>query len=192
MILERKAVLKNLKIEKNGISIEEIPFINKLNLRGNSKDKDFLSKTGTILETLIPLDPNTKVSNTKFQVIWLSPNEWIINFFNNDIFIKIHNQLNDQLNPEKTSVTDISENKTVIRVVGNKSVELFRKFMILDIDKALNDNSRVAQTIFVKIPVLIIRNHLNEEKQSFDIHVNRSHTNYLRALLLDGCNLFIN
>jgi len=192
MTLERKAVLKDLKIEKNGISIEEIPFINKLNLRGNSKDKDFLSKTGTILETLIPLDPNTKVSNTKFQVIWLSPNEWIINFFNNDIFIKIHNQLNDQLNPEKTSVTDISENKTMIRVVGNKSVELFRKFMILDIDKALNDNSRVAQTIFVKIPVLIIRNHLNEEKQSFDIHVNRSHTNYLRALLLDGCNQFIN
>ena len=192
MTLERKAVLKDLKIEKNGISIEEIPFINKLNLRGNSKDKDFLSKTGTILETLIPLDPNTKVSNTKFQVIWLSPNEWIINFFNNDIFIKIHNQLNDQLNPEKTSVTDISENKTVIRLVGNKSVELLRKFMILDIDKALNDNSRVAQTIFVKIPVLIIRNHLNEEKQSFDIHVNRSHTNYLRALLLDGCNQFIN
>ena len=192
MTLERKAVLKDLKIEKNGISIEEIPFINKLNLRGNSKDKDFLSKTGTILETLIPLDPNTKVSNTKFQVIWLSPNEWIINFFNNDIFIKIHNQLNDQLNPEKTSVTDISENKTVIRVVGNKSVELLRKFMILDIDKTLNDNSRVAQTIFVKIPVLIIRNHLNEEKQSFDIHVNRSHTNYLRALLLDGCNQFIN
>tara|TARA_B100000929_G_C15411677_1_gene388182 strand:+ start:130 stop:708 length:579 start_codon:yes stop_codon:yes gene_type:complete len=192
MTLERKAVLKDLKIEKNGISIEEIPFINKLNLRGNSKDKDFLSKTGTILETLIPLDPNTKVSNTKFQIIWLSPNEWIINFYNNDIFIKIHNQLNDQLNPEKTSVTDISENKTVIRVVGNKSVELLRKFMILDIDKALNDNSRVAQTIFVKIPVLIIRNHLNEEKQSFDIHVNRSHTNYLRALLLDGCNQFIN
>ena len=64
--------------------------------------------------------------------------------------------------------------------------------MILDIDKTLNDNSRVAQTIFVKIPVLIIRNHLNEEKQSFDIHVNRSHTNYLRALLLDGCNQFIN
>ena len=35
MTLERKAVLKDLKIEKNGISIEEIPFINKLNLRGN-------------------------------------------------------------------------------------------------------------------------------------------------------------
>ena len=45
--------------------------------------------------------------------------------------------------------------------------------MILNIDEALEDNLKVAQTIFVKIPVLIIRNHLNQEKQSFDIHINR-------------------
>ncbi|MDA0968448.1 MAG: hypothetical protein O3C64_02085 [Proteobacteria bacterium] len=64
--------------------------------------------------------------------------------------------------------------------------------MILDIDNILEDHSRIAQTIFVKIPILIIRNHLNDDEQSFDIHVNRSHTTYLRDLLLDGCNQFIN
>jgi len=192
MILERKSVIEDLKVEKNGISIEEIPFIGKLNLRGNAKDKNFLSDAGSVLDTLLPLDPNIKVENTKFQVIWLSPNEWLIRFIKNDIFFKIYSQLNVQLNSEKTSVTDTSENRTIIRIEGKKSVELLRKFMILDIDKVLKDNSRVAQTIFVKIPVLIIRNHLNEEKQSFDIHVNRSHTNYLRALLIDGCNQFIN
>ena len=192
MTLERKSVIEDLKVEKNGISIEEIPFIGKLNLRGNAKDKNFLSDAGSILGTLLPLDPNIKVENTKFQVIWLSPNEWLITFLKNDIFFKIYSQLNVQLNPEKTSVTDISENRTIIRIEGKKSVELLRKFMIIDIDKILKDNSRVAQTIFVKIPVLIIRNHLIEEKQSFDIHVNRSHTNYLRALLIDGCNQFIN
>ena len=52
----------------------------------------------------------------------------------------------------------------------------------------MKDNLKVAQTIFVKIPILIIRNHLDQEKQSFDIHVNRSHATYLRDLLLDGCN----
>ena len=192
MILERKSVIEDLKVEKNGISIEEIPFIGKLNLRGNAKDKNFLSDAGSILGTLLPLDPNIKVENTKFQVIWLSPNEWLIRFIKNDIFFKIYSQLNVQLNSEKTSVTDTSENRTIIRIEGKKSVELLRKFMILDIDKILKDNSRVAQTIFVKIPVLIIRNHLSEEKQSFDIHVNRSHTNYLRSLLIDGCNQFIN
>ena len=192
MTLERRAVLKELKIEKNGILIEEIPFVEKLNLRGNAKDKNFLTDVGSILETLLPIDPNTKVENADFQVIWLSPNEWLINFIQNDKFSIIHQKLINQLNPEKTSVTDTSENKTIIRIVGNKSIELLRKFMILDIDKILKDNSKVAQTIFVKIPILIIRNHSQDQKQSFDLHINRSHTNYLKELLLDGCNQFIN
>ena len=192
MTLIRKAVLENLKIEKNGISIEELPFVGKLNLRGNPKDKDFLSNVGSILKTVIPLDPNTKIQNKDFQVIWLSPNEWLLSFINNDIFIEILNKLYNQLDPEKTSVTDISENKTIIRIEGNHTSELLRKFMVIDIDNVLNDNSRVAQTIFVKIPIIIIRNHFDEEKQSFDVHVNRSHTKYLSDLLLDGCNQFIN
>ena len=192
MTLERKTVLKELKIEKNGILIEEIPFVGKLNLRGNAKDKNFLTDVGSILETILPIDPNTKVENSDFQVIWLSPNEWLINFLKNNKFSIIHNKFINQLNPEKTSITDISENKTIIRLVGEKSIELLRKFMILDIEKILIDNSKVAQTIFVKIPILIIRNHLEDEKQSFDIHINRSHANYLKHLLLDGCNQFIN
>ena len=192
MTLERRAVLKELKVEKNGILIEEIPFVEKLNLRGNAKNKNFLTDVGSILETLLPIDPNTKVENADFQVIWLSPNEWLINFIKNNKFSIIHQKLINQLNPEKTSVTDISENKTIIRIVGDKSIELLRKFMILDIDKILKDNSKVAQTIFVKIPILIIRNHSQDQKQSFDLHINRSHAKYLKELLLDGCNQFIN
>ena len=192
MTLKRRAVLKELKIEKNGILIEEIPFVEKLNLRGNPKDKNFLTDLGSILETLLPIDPNTKVENADFQVIWLSPNEWLINFIKNDKFSITHQKLINQLNPEKTSVTDTSENKTIIRIVGDKSIELLRKFMILDIDKILKDNSKVAQTIFVKIPILIIRNHSQDQNQSFDLHINRSHANYLKELLLDGCNQFIN
>ena len=192
MTLERRAVLKKLKIEKNGILIEEIPFVEKLNLRGNAKDKNFLTDVGSILETLLPIDPNKKKKKADFQVIWLSPNEWLINFIKNDKFSITHQKLINQLNPEKTSVTDISENKTLIRIIGDKSIELLRKFMILDIDKILKDNSKVAQTIFVKIPILIIRNHSQDQKQSFDLHINRSHAKYLKELLLDGCNQFIN
>ena len=191
MTLTRSAVLENLKIEKNGILIEEQPFVGKINLRGNQNDRDFLSNTGSVLNILIPLDPNTKVQNKEFQVIWLGPNEWLISFFNEGIFSETLNELNNKLNPEKTSITDISENKTIIRIEGDQTTELLRKFIVLDIDNALNSNLRVAQTIFVKIPVLIIRNHHNQEKQSFDIHANRSHSNYLRNLLLDGCNQFI-
>ena len=192
MTLIRRTLFKEQLIEKNDILIEEIPFLGKLNIRGNPKDKDFLSNIGSILEVVIPLEPNTKIQNKSFQIVWLSPNEWLINFFNHDIFSETLIQLNNKLNPENTSITDVSENKTIIRIKGGKVNQLLRKFMILDVDKVLKSNTKVAQTIFVKIPILIIRNHDREEKQNYDIHVNRSHTTYLRNILIDGCNQFIN
>ena len=192
MTLTRSAVLEDLKNEKNGICIKELPFVGKINIRGNSKDREFISNAGSILDILIPTEPNSKIQNKNFQVIWLSPNEWLISFLNDNHFARIFEELNIKLNPEKTSVTDISENKTIIRIEGNNTIELLRKFMVIDIDNVLNSNLKVAQTIFVKIPILIVRNHTDEDKQSFDIHVNRSHATYLRDLLLDGCNQIIN
>ena len=192
MTLKRNTVFEDVKIEKNGISIQELPFVEKINLRGDTKDRDFMSNAGAVLDILIPTEPNTKIQNKNLQVIWLSPNEWLLSFSNENHFFRILEELNNKLNPEKTSITDISENKTVIRIEGNHTSELLRKFIVLDIDNALNSNLRVAQTIFIKIPVLIIRNHNDQEKQSYDIHVNRSHSKYLRDLLLDGCTQFIN
>ena len=192
MTLKRNTVFEDIKKEKNGISIQELPFVEKINLRGDTKDRDFMSNAGAVLDILIPTEPNTKIQNKDLQVIWLSPNEWLLSFLNESNFFRILEELNNKLNPEKTSITDISENKTVLRIEGNHTTELLRKFIVLDIDNALNSNLRVAQTIFIKIPVLIIRNHNDQEKQSFDIHVNRSHSKYLRDLLLDGCKQFIN
>ena len=192
MILKRSSVLEDLKIEKNEISIEELPFVNKINLRGDAKDRVFMSNTGSVLDILIPTEPNTKIQNKNLQVIWLGPNEWLLSFIDNESFIKIFDDLSNKLNPENTSITDISESKTIIRVEGIHTTELLRKFLVLDIDDALSSNLKVAQTIFVKIPILIVRNHTDQDKQSFDIHVNRSHTTYLRNLLLDGCNQIIN
>ena len=192
MILKRNSVLEDVKIEKNGISIEELPFVNKINLRGNTTDRLFMSNTGSVLDILIPTEPNTKIENKNLQVIWLSPNEWLLNFIYNENFTRIFENLSNKLNPENTSITDISESKTIIRVEGIHTTELLRKFLILDIDSILNSNSKVAQTIFVKVPILIVRNHNDQDTQSFDIHLNRSHTTYLKDLLLDGCNQFIN
>ena len=192
MILKRNSVLEDLKIEKNGISIEELPFVNKINLRGNTTDRIFMSNTGSVLDILIPTEPNTKIENKNLQVIWLSPNEWLLNFIYNENFTRIFENLSNKLNPENTSITDISESKTIIRVGGIHTTELLRKFLILDIDSVLNSNLKVAQTIFVKVPILIVRNHKDQDIQSFDIHLNRSHTTYLKDLLLDGCNQFIN
>ena len=118
MILKRKSVLEDLKIEKNGISIEELPSVNKINLRGNTTDRVFMSNTGSVLDILIPTEPNTKIENKNLQVIWLGPNEWLLNFIYYENFKSIFENLSNKLNPENTSITDISESKTIIRVEG--------------------------------------------------------------------------
>jgi len=191
MTLMRKAVLENLTIKKNEILIEELPFMGKINLQGSSKNKEFLNNASSVLEVLMPLEPNTKIQNEKFQVMWLSPNEWLISFFDNNNFDEVMNRLNDELNFKNTSITDVSENKTIIRISGSNVTILLRKFMVLDLENILFNNSKVAQTIFVKIPILIIRNHKEGFEESYDIHLNRSHTAYLRDLLVDGCDQLI-
>ena len=44
----------------------------------------------------------------------------------------------------------------------------------------------VVQSLFIKVPVLIVRNHKDNEKPNLDIHANRSHANYIFTLLIDG------
>ena len=89
MTLKRNTVFDNIKIEKNGICIEELPFIEKINLRGDAKDRDFMSNAGSVLDILIPTEPNTKIQNKNLQVIWLSPNEWLLSFLNESHFFRI-------------------------------------------------------------------------------------------------------
>ena len=62
--------------------------------------------------------------------------------------------------------------------------------MVINLDEVLKKESSVAQTIFIKIPILIVRNHKDKEEPNIDIHTNRSHTNYLFNLLVNGTRNF--
>ena len=107
----------NQIIEKNGIKIQELPFINKINLRIDTNNKDQLTSFCNILNIILPTKSNTFAINEKIKVIWLGPNEWlIVSEKNNDLYIKLKNKMGDK----EASVTDVSENRTIIRISGIK------------------------------------------------------------------------
>ena len=62
--------------------------IKKINIRG--KKKEFFTKAGKILSIILPIEPNTGSSNQQFNALWLSPDEWLV-YFNedNNMFIMI-------------------------------------------------------------------------------------------------------
>jgi sarcosine oxidase, subunit gamma len=186
-MLTRENIINKTSIKDcNGFSFEELPNIPKINIRGNSADKDFITKVGKILDTLVPIEPNTSNSNNKLKIIWLSPNEWLIEIKDIQFFDKILSNLKNSLNSQNTAITDVTENKTILKLSGLHLYILLSKFMIIDLDKALDKETSVAQTIFIKVPVLIIRNYKKNEKQSIYLHANRSHAQYIIDLLIDG------
>ena len=106
----------------------------------------------------------------------------IIDDKENELFFNLKNELGDL----EASVTDVSENRTIIRLSGKKIFTLLSKFLVLDLEKNLGTLSSCAQTLFVKAPILLIRNDDKNQIPVIDIFTNRSHANYIYNLLIDG------
>ena len=178
--------LKNNKFKELGdkvffIKIKEMPFLKKINLRLDPNDKNCVSSCSKILGTMLPTKANTySVNAINEKVIWLGPDEWLI-VSNDDAFLKLLNEIGDL----EASLTDVSENRTIIRISGKYVNVLLSKFLVLDLEKNLSTNSSCAQTLFVKVPVLLVRNH-HDGTPEIDIFANRSHANYIYSLLVDG------
>ena len=186
-MLIRENVLKNILIKDcDDFDFKELSNIPKINLRGSITDKDFITNVGKILDTPLPTEPNTSISNNKLKIIWLSPNEWLIEIYEIKDFNKIFTDLQYSLNAQNTAITDVTENRTILSLNGSHLYKLLSKFMVIDLDRVLNKESSVAQTIFIKVPVLIVRNHQKNERQSINLHTNRSHAQYIIDLLVDG------
>ena len=175
--------INNNIIEHFEIKIQELPYVDKINLRLDPNNNDYMSICGKILGAVLPTKPNTYVQNEKVKIIWLGPDEWmVINDQENELFIKLKNELGDL----EASVTNISENRTIIRLSGKKIITLLSKFLVLDLEKNLGTQSSCAQTLFVKVPILLVRNDDNNQIPVIDIFTNRSHANYIYNLLVDG------
>ena len=179
--------LKNNKFKELGdkvfyIKIKELPFVKKINLRLDTNDKDCVSYCSEIIGTILPTKANTYSTNAiNEKVIWLGPNEWLIVSDDDDVFFKLLNGIGDL----EASLTDVSENRTVIRIRGRYVYVLLSKFLVLDLEKNLSTDSSCAQTLFVKVPVLLVRNHYDGTPE-IDIFTNRSHANYIYNLIVDG------
>ena len=175
--------INNNILEHFEIKIQELPYVDKINLRLDPNNNDYMSICGKILGAVLPTKPNTYVQNEKVKIIWLGPDEWmVINDQENELFIKLKNELGDL----EVSVTNVSENRTIIRLSGKKIITLLSKFLVLDLEKNLGSQSSCAQTLFVKVPILLIKNSDNNQIPVIDIFTNRSHANYIYNLLADG------
>ena len=180
-------ILQNNVVQEHAdIKFQELPFMTKINLRGNPNDKKFLSSTSKVLNTTLPIRTNTYIKINSLKIIWLGPDEWLIIDEKEDDKEDLFSKLENSIGSQNASVTDVSENRTVIRIMGTNIFILLAKFLTLNLDNSLNSNSSVAQTLFIKVPVLLMRHHKHNKEPKIDIFTNRSHANYVYKILVDG------
>ena len=148
----------------------------KINIRG--KNKDFFTKIGKILSIILPVEPNTSTSNGNLDVLWLSPDEWMI-YLNENIFDNLFNEIS-KLN--LGSVTDVSDQWVCINIKGSKVFDLLSSGSPFNFRKFKKNKNHVTQTLVNHVDVIIHHKELNE----INLFVRRSFSEHLMSWLNDN------
>ena len=168
------------------IEISEIEPIFKLNLRG--KNRDFITKVGKVMSIIPPTDPNTSSGNDNFNILWLSPDEWMI-YSNHKIALNDANNLEDKLFNEISkvklgSVTNVTDHWIMINIKGNKVFELLSAGCPYNFNNFENSKGATTQTLLNHVDVIIHNKNIND----LNLFVRRSFANYLLLWINDAAS----
>ena len=152
----------------------------KINLRSNKKD--FFTKAGKILSLILPTEANTSSSNEKFNALWLSPDEWLIYFDDNDknrIFLNLYNEIS-KLN--YGAITDVSNQWVCFNLKGDKIYDLLSAGSPFNFNEFKINKNKVTQTLLNHTDVTINQKQTNE----IDLFVRRSFSEHLCSWMNDS------
>ena len=171
------------------IEISEVEPIIKLNLRG--KNRDFITKVGKVLSIIPPIDPNTSSGNDNLNMLWLSPDEWLL--YSNDIIDpeNLHGYLNNDVLEEKLyneisltklgSVTNVTDHWIMINIKGDKVYELLSAGCPFNFNNFKNSKGATTQTLLNHVDVIIHNKNIND----LNLFVRRSFSNHLWSWIND-------
>ena len=170
--------------EYSDIKISEVEPIIKINLRG--KNRDFITKIGKELSIILPTDPNTSSENKNLNVLWLSPDEWLL-YSNDKNDLKNNNSLEDKLFKEISkvmvgSVVNVTDQWLMINLKGKKIFELLSAGCPFNFNEFKNSKGAVTQTLFNHIDVIIHNNDIN----NLNLFVRRSFSNHMWSWINDS------
>ena len=156
----------------------------KINLRG--KNRDFITKIGKELSIIPPTEPNTSSGNENLNILWLSPDEWLL-YSNNIIDLKNNNSLEDKLfneisNVKLGAVTNVSDHWIIINLKGEKVFDLLSSGCPFNFNDFKNSKGAVTQTLINHTDVII---H-NKNDNDLNIFVRRSFSDHLWSWMNDS------
>jgi len=182
-MLNYNSVTKD-SIKYDNLEISEVKSVVKINLRG--KKRDFLTRIGKTLSILPPTESNTSSNNERLNLLWLSPDEWML--YVNEILnsendnYKIEDELFNEISKVNYgSVTNVTDHWVMINLKGEKIYELLSSSCPFDFNNFKQNKGSVVQTIFNHIDVIIHHKNSND----LNLFVRRSFSEHLFSWMND-------
>ena len=174
-------------VKDAGVTLEQVTFRGMVNVRGDASDKAFTDAFEKTVKQPVPTTPNTvNGKSSATHAAWLGPDEWwvITRPGGNERMMKA---LKTGFKDLHTSVTDVSENRTCIRVSGPNARDVMQKSCALDFHPDVFGAGQCAQTLLAKCTVMV---HLTSVAKNgaptYEIYVLKSFADYLWAWLEDA------
>ena len=165
--------------------LSERPFLELVNLRGDTRDAAFVQAVKDVLGCPPPEKANTVVRGNGYDMLWLGPDEWLVRSATAHDATRtapLQAKLGAALAGVFASAVDIGSGYTVLEISGTRTREVLARGCPLDLHPKLFGDGQCAQSHYFKASMTLVPTGAD----SFDIVVRRSFADYFVKIMLDA------
>jgi sarcosine oxidase subunit gamma len=169
------------RVRSDAVSVEEMPFLGRVLLQGDGRDRTVIDAVGKALGFPLPRMPNTSAHKDSL-CLWLSPSSWL--FVTEDAGREtLVEQLMAAIKDLDAAITDLSDSRTTLRLGGPRLRDVLAKGCALDLGAKAFEPRTVVRTLVADVPVILY----HEETGAYiDAHVGAFDADYLWTWLIEA------
>ncbi|MFM0505081.1 sarcosine oxidase subunit gamma [Paraburkholderia caffeinilytica] len=165
--------------------LSERPFLELVNVRGDTRDAAFVSAVESVIGCQPPEKANTIARGHGYDMLWLGPDEWLVrSAMAHDAArtAPLQTKLGAAFAGVFASAVDIGSGYTVLEISGTRARDVLARGCPLDLHAKLFGEGQCAQSHYFKASMTLVPTGAD----SFDIVVRRSFADYFVKIMLDA------
>jgi sarcosine oxidase, subunit gamma len=171
-----------LVVDGKSCALSEVPFVEMLNLRGDSGAARIAQAVWSVTGLALPTVPNTASLSAQRQLLWLGPDEWLLKLQDGQ-GDAVESALRSALQGQHFSVVQVGDGNTTLTVKGPAAADLLSRGCPLDLHPRAFPAGALAQSHIAKAGATVL---CLEAATSFELTVRRSFADYLFRWLCEA------
>jgi sarcosine oxidase subunit gamma len=165
--------------------LSERPFLELVNVRGDTRDAAFMQAVQGVIGCRPPEDPNTAVQGKGYDMLWLGPDEWLVRSASAHAAAQpapLEAGLRAVFKGLFAAAVDIGSGYTVLEISGTQVREVLSRGCPLDLHPDVFGVGQCAQSHYFKASLTL----LPTASDRFELVIRRSFADYFVKIMLDA------